>query len=247
MSISLVITNTTSAKVPLLDLYTELGASGTSTAALTITRSVAQIDNMPNLKALVNAGTVTVALTASADNYDILSLPIEQHGVVANMVVNTATVVTSAVTFANAFHVAPVVTVSAVQTASSTAWKGQAYAQAVTTTGFTAALDVTTGVAGTHTAEAVVLSPLANGVLLGPFTTTLAHVPVTAAAITVNWLESTVAKVATITGNVASALLNRTTGALSITFATAHAPDTGSVTIDYVQVISASVAWVATY
>jgi phage tail sheath protein FI len=98
--------------------------------------------------------------------------------------------------------------------------------------------------------ENPVFSPAENGVLLGAFTATLASVPLTNDVLTLHWLESAVAKTATITGtstlggansaNLSAASITRSSGALSITFATGHAPDTNSITVDYRPVGSAA-------
>jgi len=70
---------------------------------------------------------------------------------------------------------------------------------------------------------------------LGPWTKSLVSAPLTNNAITLDWLESAVAKTATLTGtstvggtdaaNIASATIDRVTGALSVTFAALHTPD----------------------
>ena len=96
------------------------------------------------------------------------------------------------------------------------------------------------------TAENPTMSPPEDGLVLGPFTVTLASPPIAPAAMTIHWKESTVVKSATLTGtstlggvnaaNLTAASINRTTGALSVTFLTAHAPDANSITIDYSQI-----------
>lgn len=145
MSVSVLITNLTANKVTINELYTTLGAAGSATAAVTISRSVAQLDSMLELKALVNAATVSVVATNSADNADLLSIPMEQHGVVPLVSVAVATEVLSVVTFAKPFPagVVPVVTVT-IDKSLGLLSLGNAYVQSITNTGCTIALVVTT-------------------------------------------------------------------------------------------------------
>jgi hypothetical protein len=258
MSLTVTVTNLTDAPVSLDDMYMSLGESGSATESITIKRSAAQLDAMDALKALVSAGSVSVDITHDASDVDLLSGAIEMYGVISSLSVNSTGVVTSDVVFATPFAngVTPRVTASIVQ-GSVTTFQAGLYLRSVSNTGFTAALDVTTAVAGTVTAENPTMSPAENGTALGPFTATLANVPLTSAAITLHWLESTVAKTATITGtstiggsnaaNLAAASINRTTGALSITFATAHAPDANSITVDYAQLKTCNINWIAKY
>lgn len=145
MSVSVVITNLASTPTKINELYTTLGAAGASNASITIDRSVAQLDSMSELKALLDAGTVSVVATQSANNEDILSIALEQHGVAAAVDVSAATEVLTPVVFAKPFPVGvkPVVTVTADKSNGLTA-RGVVYVQSITNTGFTIALDVTT-------------------------------------------------------------------------------------------------------
>lgn len=255
MSIAVTITNLTAATLAIDELYCHLGAAGSSTASLTIVRSNAQLDSMDGLKALKNAGSVSVSMVESADNAALGTTGENQSGVITGVAVTSTGVVTSAVTFPQAYGATPNVTATAVQTASGTTWRGTLYLRSISTTGFTAALDVTTADAGTVSGENPTMAPAENGVLLGAFTTTLAAPPLTTAAITLHWLESTVAKSATITGtttlggsnaaNLSAGSINRTTGALSVTFAGGHPPDTNSITVDYATLKSCSITWAA--
>lgn len=144
MSVTVVVTNLTASPVDLSDVYITLGAAGSTTESATFVRSAAEIDGMNNLKALLHAGTVSCSVTQSSDNADILSVPLEQHGVSGNLAVDAVAVVTSVITFTKPFPVAPKVFTQIVQGVSpNEAWKGVCYVRSVTTTGFTIALDVT--------------------------------------------------------------------------------------------------------
>ena len=85
MSVSVTITNLAAVATPVTEAYTVLGATGAANDAITIERSVAELDSMRGLKALVDAGTVSVDAVQSSDNVDLLSVPLEQHGVVAGV------------------------------------------------------------------------------------------------------------------------------------------------------------------
>lgn len=258
MSLTVTVTNLTDEAVSLDDMYMSLGAADSDTESITFTRSASQLDEMDALKALVAAGTVSIDLEHSADDVDLMSGDVGQHGIVSDLSVNSATIVTSAVVFDVPFKdgVTPNVRTTIVQ-ASSTAFKAGVYLRSVDNEGFTVALDVTTASSGAQSAENPVMSPAENAVLLGAFTATLAHVPMTSAAITLHWLESTVAKSATVTGtstiggsnaaNLSAATINRTTGALSVTFASGHPPDANSITVDYAQLNVCGIHWVAKY
>lgn len=258
MSLTVTVTNLTSSAVPLHDMYMSLGPADSTTESITFSRSAAQLDAMDALKALLSDGSVSVSVVHSTDDVDVLSGELEMHGIISGVIVNSAAVVTSDVVFSSPFAnaVVPSVRASIVQ-GSVTTFKAGLYLRSIDNEGFTAALDVTTGVAGTVTAENPTMSPAENGVLLGAFTATLANVPLTSAAITLHWLESTVAKTATVTGtstlgganaaNLSAASINRTTGALSITFAGGHPPDTNSITVDYAQLKTCDIHWVAKY
>lgn len=143
MSVSVVITNLTASPVHINELYTTLGASGSSSAAMTIARSVAQLDSMLELKSLLNAGTVSVVATNSADNADLISIPMEQHGVQAGLSVNAVALVTQAVTFAKPFPVGVVPVVVGNVDLNSTTSRSTLYIQDITNTGFNIKLDVT--------------------------------------------------------------------------------------------------------
>lgn len=142
--LTVTITNLTSARVPLDEIYANLAPANAAGDSLTIERTAAQLDSMDGLKALVKASTVSVDWTNSSDDVDILSTPAEQHGLKTGLAVDSIAVVTSVVTFAEAYDssVVPVVTASIVQGAS-TDWQGQVYIRSVTYAGFTIALDVT--------------------------------------------------------------------------------------------------------
>lgn len=260
MSITFKVTNLTTSTVSLTDLYTTIGSSAGDEPSVTVTRSMSEIDRMLALKALVAAGTVAVDFLNSSDNADAMSVPMEQHGVISQVSVISATVVTpTAVTFGTAFHsaVVPLMHLTVVQNARATTFKATPYVRSLSNTAFTLALDVTTAQTNAITTEAQTTTPAQNGVLLGPFTSTLAHPPITAAAITLHWLESTVAKTATITGastlgganaaNLASGSIDRTSGLLTLTFAGGHPPDVASITVDYAEQLSCDVHWSATY
>lgn len=145
MSVSVVITNLTAAPLHINELYTTLGATGSATAAITIARSVAQLDNMPETKTLLFNGSISVVATESADNSDLLSIPLEQHGVVPLVSVAVATEVLSVVTFAKPFPVGvvPVVTAT-VDKSLGLLSLSQLYVQSITNAGCTLALVVTT-------------------------------------------------------------------------------------------------------
>ena len=142
--LTITITNLTSSRLPLDEIYANLGPAGSTSASLDIERSAAQLDAMDGLKALVAAGSVSVSIAQSSDNVDLLSQESEQHGLKTGLAIDAIAVVTSAVTFAEPFAVGvtPVVTGSIVQGAS-TDWQGQLYIRSITRTGFTIALDVT--------------------------------------------------------------------------------------------------------
>lgn len=145
MSVSVVITNLTASSLHINELYTTLGAAGTPTASVTIARSVAQLDSMNETKTLLFAGSISVVPTESSDNADILSIPLEQHGVATGVSVAAATEVLTVVTFSKPFPVGvkPVVTATADKSNGLTA-RGQLYVQSITNTGCTLALVVTT-------------------------------------------------------------------------------------------------------
>lgn len=145
MSVSVVITNLTAANLTINELYTTLGPAGASNAAVTISRSVAELDSMNETKTLLNAGSISVVPTESADNADLISIPLEQHGVKTGVSVAAATEVLTVVTFPKAFPVGvkPIVTVTADKSNGLTA-RGELYVQSITNTGCTISLVVTT-------------------------------------------------------------------------------------------------------
>lgn len=258
MSLTVTVTNLTGSALPLNDMYMSLGAAGTSTESITFTRSAAQLDAMEALKALWHAGSVSVGITRSVDDVDVISVALEQHGVISSVSVNEQAVVATPVVFSKAFSsgVVPTVRATIVQS-STTAFQAGLYLRSVVNTGFTAALDVVTEDDGEVTGENPDFTPAEDGNELGPFTATLADVPLTSEVITLHWEQSAVAKSATITGtstlggadagNLVAASINRTTGALSITFDTGNAPDSNSITVDYAQLKTCNIHWVAKY
>ena len=149
MSVSVTITNTTSAALPLSELYVVLDASGGVNDAITVERSVSELDSMNGLKALLDAGDVTVEPVQSSTNVDLLSVPLEQHGLEAGIDVNAVAKVVTAVVFADAFPtgVVPVVTVTLDKT-SGPAARGAVWVENVTNAGFDLVYDVTTADAG---------------------------------------------------------------------------------------------------
>lgn len=148
MSVSVVITNLTAANLTINELYTTLGPAGASNAAVTISRSVAQLDSMNETKTLLNAGSISVVPTESADNADLISIPLEQHGVKTGLSVNATGLVTSAVTFAKAFPVGTTPVVTGTVDLNGTTARATLYISSITNTGFTIDLDVTTLQAG---------------------------------------------------------------------------------------------------
>jgi hypothetical protein len=150
MSVSVVITNLTSAPLHINELYTTLGAAGSTTAAVTIARTVAQLDSMNETKSLLYAGSISVVPTESADNADLLSIPLEQHGVATGVSVAAATEVLTVVTFAKPFPtgVKPVVTAS-IDKSNALTSRAALYVQSISNTGCTLALVVSTTQAAT--------------------------------------------------------------------------------------------------
>lgn len=144
MSVSVVITNLTAAPLNISELYTKLGAAGSATASVTVSRSVAQLDSMNEVKDLLDAGSISVAATQSASNEDILSIALEQHGVSTPMSVAAVAEVLLPVVFAKPFPVGvvPVINLTVDKSLGLTS-RSTVYAQAITNAGFTIALDVT--------------------------------------------------------------------------------------------------------
>jgi len=152
MSVAVTITNLASVATPVTEAYVVLGAAGAANDSITIERSVAELDSMRGLKSLVDAGTVSATPVQSSDNVDLLSVPLEQHGVEAAVDVSAVAEVLSVVTFAEPFPtgIVPVVTCVPDKT-NGTAARGTCYIQSVSNTGFTIAYDVTTlEAASTH-------------------------------------------------------------------------------------------------
>ena len=149
MSVSVVITNLSASPVSLSDLYVTLGATGSATEAVTITRSVSELDSMNALKELVSAGTVSVVPTQSGSNVDLLSVPLEQHGVEVALDVGSIALLTATITFAEPFPagVVPVVTLCVDKTDGPDA-RGEVWVQDITNAGFDYYYDVTTTDAG---------------------------------------------------------------------------------------------------
>lgn len=150
--ITVVVTNTTNAALEIQDLYTTLGASGASDASVTFTASVAQIDSMTGLKQALNAGQVTVTLTASSDNVDFLSIPIEQHGKIASVATTSVAIVNTALTFPKAFAAAPTVFVTLDKTNMGAAVVDGAWVDTVTASGCNVKVNVTTAATSTSVA-----------------------------------------------------------------------------------------------
>ena len=149
MSVSVLITNTTALPLALDELYITLGAAGSSTDSTTITRSVAELDSMNALKTRMDAGDVTVVTTQSSDNVDLLSIPLEQHGVELDIDVNAITVISTGVVFPEPYPtgVVPVVMLTVDKT-KGPASRSIAYAENITNVGFDIELDVTTADSG---------------------------------------------------------------------------------------------------
>ena len=149
MAVSVLITNTTAAQLELFELYSHLGPAGSATESITIERSVAQLDAMPALQGLLDDGSVTVAATQSASNVDLLSVPLEQHGLEESIDVNAIAVITTAVGYSSPFPagVVPVVTLTLDKT-NGPAARGAAWVVNVTNLGFDLVYDITTADAG---------------------------------------------------------------------------------------------------
>ena len=145
MSVSVLITNLSVSPVNLSEMYVSLGAAGSANASITTDRSVAQLDSMNGLKALVDAGTISVVPTQSSNNVDLLSIPLEQHGTALLVDVSAAVEVTTAVVFAEPFPagVVPVVT-GMVDKTNGPLSRSVLYVENVTNVGFDLKLDVTT-------------------------------------------------------------------------------------------------------
>jgi hypothetical protein len=130
---------------PVTEAYVVLGAAGAANEAVTIERSVAELDSMRGLKTLVDAGTVSVSPVQSSDNVDLMSIPLEQHGQVAAIDVASVALVTATVTFDEPFPtgIVPNVTLTLDKTNGADA-RGEIWVQDVDNTGFDYYYDVTT-------------------------------------------------------------------------------------------------------
>lgn len=145
MAVSVLITNTTASPLALPELYLTLGAAGASTDSITITRSVAELDSMASLKALLDDGDVTVVPTQSSGATDLLTLPLEQHGLETGIDVSSVALVVTAVTYPEPYPsgVVPIVTVTLDKTNGVDA-RGEVWVKAVTNLGFDVVYNVTT-------------------------------------------------------------------------------------------------------
>ena len=152
MSVAVTVTNLASSQTSIPELYVVLDAAGGANESITVQRSVAELDSMRGLKELVDAGTVSVSPVQSASNVDLMSIPLEQHGVATGVDVSAATQVTTPVVFDQPFPtgVVPVITICADKTNGTNA-RGTAYAENITNAGFDLQYDVTTlEAASTH-------------------------------------------------------------------------------------------------
>jgi len=149
MAVSVLITNTTSAQLELFELYSHLGPAGSATESVTIDRSVAELDSMPALQALLDAGSVTLVPTQASSNVDLLTIPLEQHAVEAGIDVNAITVITTGVVYPQPFPagVVPVITLTLDRTIGPAA-RGTVWAADITNLGFDLVYDVTTADSG---------------------------------------------------------------------------------------------------
>lgn len=149
MSVSVTITNLASVATPVTEAYVVLGAAGTASEAITIQRSVAELDSMRGLKTLLDADTVSVSMVQSSSNEDIMSIPIEQHSLEAGIDVNAITVVTTAVVYPKPFPtgVVPVLQLTLDKTDGPAA-RGAVWVLNVTNLGFDLVYDVTTADGG---------------------------------------------------------------------------------------------------
>ena len=144
------VTNQTTDVVDLPELCVTLGSSTSLTKSASFDRSAAQLDILSDLQAKLKAGTVSVALTASTDNADLLSIPLEQHGSVTGLDADDIAVLSSTVTFAKPFPGAPTVSVCIDRSGSATV-KGALYVKTVSASGFIIESDVTFAGAGGET------------------------------------------------------------------------------------------------
>jgi len=149
MSVAVTITNLAAVATPVTEAYVVLGAAGAANDSITIERSVAELDSMRGLKSLVDAGTVSVDAVQSSDNVDLMSIPLEQHGLEAGIDVNAVAVVTTGVVYPEPFPtgVIPVVTLTLDKTDGPAA-RGATWVLNVTNLGFDLVYDVTTADAG---------------------------------------------------------------------------------------------------
>ena len=134
-----------STPTPVTEAYTVLGAAGATDDAITIQRSVAELDSMRGLKTLVDDGLVSADVVLSSDNVDLLSIPVEQHGVVSALDVSAVALLTATVTFSEPYPtgVVPKVLLTLNKESGGDA-RGEIWVQAVTNVGFDYYYDVTT-------------------------------------------------------------------------------------------------------
>ena len=145
MSVSVTITNLAAVATPVSELYIVLDAAGGSNEAVTVERSLAELDSMRGLKALVDAGTVSADVVQSADNVDLLSLPLEQHGEVIDLDVNATALLTATVTFDQPFPAGTLPKVFlTLRKGNGPDARGEIWVESVTPTGFDYFYDVTT-------------------------------------------------------------------------------------------------------
>lgn len=149
MSVTVTITNLAATPTPISEAYVVLDAAGGANESVSIQRSVGELDAMRALKTLVDAGTVSVSPVQSSDNVDLMSIPLEQHGVEAGIDVNAVAVVSTGVVFPTPFPagVVPVVMLTVDKT-DGPASRSTPYAENITNLGFDLELDVTTNDVG---------------------------------------------------------------------------------------------------
>lgn len=152
--ITMVITNLSNQQIFCSDIYDTLGPAGTSGASTTVQRSMAQIDSMQDLKLKEAAGTVSVVLTEGTENNNILSVPITEHGKVTALATSGIAIISQAVTFPQPFPtgVKPALVLTRDMSNAGAAVANE-YFTALTNTGFTLKLNVTTAGAAMTNAD----------------------------------------------------------------------------------------------